>query len=445
MAGLERSPTTAMTSRAHLGRDPRLVLRKRRAKPSFHRIALLSGLIAGGFLALSSTTVALQDVASTHGKDMPVQQRWLARLVPTPKGEAYLPAFVSTPPTTHVAAEAISDGLIIEPVLDVMKTGLVSAPEFIPPKVNRGGKRDITVALRKPEPVRAAAHFTAGTLKSAKLQDVFSSANAVPKMAFMTAQDIAKPDGALRYASKEAVSAGTGSGDAVAKPVVTLASIAPIPRRNELARAAGKTGAKSAKGSDNVASGSAVASAYAPADIDKSMSAPFQALLGKPMGATSIGKDGKPDHWWVMNKIPNNARSATEQKCLATAIYFEARGEPMKGELAVAQVVINRLKNPAYPNTVCGVVYQNKNMRNACQFSFACDGIPDRITDMESWKRAQMLAKRVLNEDNWWNADVGSSTHYHATYVKPRWARTMKKMQKLGHHVFYKTYGGGWI
>jgi spore germination cell wall hydrolase CwlJ-like protein len=84
-------------------------------------------------------------------------------------------------------------------------------------------------------------------------------------------------------------------------------------------------------------------------------------------------------------------------------------------------------------------------MRNACQFSFACDGIPDRITDATSWARAQVLAKRVLFEDNWWNADVGSSTHYHANYVKPRWARTMKKMQKVGHHIFYKTYGGGWI
>ncbi|BCP52633.1 hypothetical protein K32_12500 [Kaistia sp. 32K] len=431
-----------MASRAHLGRDPRLALRKRRPRPSFHRIALLSGLLASGLLALSSTTVALQDVASTYGKDLPVGQRWLARLVPAKKGEAYLPTFVSPPPSAQlVAGEVKSDGLIIEPELQVVVQGPVSAPEFTPPEVNRGGKHDITVALRKPAPVRAAsaAHFKAGVLKGQELASAFSNANAVPKMAFATAQDVAQPDGALRYASKDAAPK-----DAVAKPVVALASIAPIPRRNELARAAGKA-EKSAKGSGNVVDGSAVVSAYAPADIDRSMSAPFQALLGKPMGPTAIGKDGKPDHWWVMNKIPPNARSATEQKCLATAIYFEARGEPLKGELAVAQVVINRLKNPAYPKTVCGVVYQNKDMRNACQFSFACDGIPDRITDMESWKRAQMLAKRVLNEDNWWNADVGSSTHYHATYVRPRWAKTMKKMQKLGHHVFYKTYGGGWI
>jgi spore germination cell wall hydrolase CwlJ-like protein len=428
-------------------------MRRRRPRASFKRLALLSSILASGLIALSSTTVALQDVASTAGKDMPVSQRWLARLVPAKKGEAYLPTFVSRPPTTPLIAGAVeSNGLIIEPELRVVANGPVSAPAFIPPTVNRGGKQDITVALRsRPAPVRtaSAAHFKAGLIQTQDLASTFSNADAVPKMAFTTAQDAAQAAGALRYASaelaaKDAASKNSDGKEAVAKPVVTLAAIAPIPRRNELARAAGKTGAK-AKDTDDTVAGSAVVSAYAPADVDKAMSAPFQALLGKPMGATAIGKDGKPDHWWVMNKIPTNARSATEQKCLATAIYFEARGEPMKGELAVAQVVINRLKNPAYPNTVCGVVYQNKNMRNACQFSFACDGIPDRITDATSWKRAQTLAKRVLNEDNWWNADVGSSTHYHATYVRPRWAKTMKKMQKLGHHVFYKTYGGGWI
>ena len=131
--------------------------------------------------------------------------------------------------------------------------------------------------------------------------------------------------------------------------------------------------------------------------------------------------------------------------CMATAIYFEARGEAYRGQVAVGQVVMNRVHHRLYPKTICGVVFQNQNMRNACQFSFACDGIKDRITDMTSWRRAQELARRVVTQDNWWNADVGSATHYHANYVKPRWARTMKKMDRIGHHIFYKTYGGGWI
>jgi spore germination cell wall hydrolase CwlJ-like protein len=90
-------------------------------------------------------------------------------------------------------------------------------------------------------------------------------------------------------------------------------------------------------------------------------------------------------------------------------------------------------------------VYQNKNMRNRCQFSFACDGIKDRITDYGSWSRAQALAKKVMNDDRtMFIAEVGPSTHYHANYVRPRWARHMKKMQKIGRHIFYKTYNGGW-
>lgn len=440
MAGSKRRPTSGMPPRAHPGNDAQFVLRRRRPRPTFRRIALLSGILASGLVALSSTTVAFQDVASLYGKDLPASQRWLARLMPRPSGEAYQPGSLSAPPAARlVSGNVVSDGKLIEPVLDIAVRGPVSAPEFVPPTVNRTGKQDITVAQRKAEPLRtAAARFKAGVLKAADLGSVFSSANAVPKMAFLTAQDVAKPDQPLQYASKsDPTGADARKGEEVAKPVVALASIAPLPRRNELLDRSGKNAEAAAK-----APGSLVVSAYANPEQDKALSAPFTALLNRPM---AIGKDGKPDHWWVMNKIPTNARSATEQKCLATAIYFEARGESVKGELAVAQVVINRLKNPAYPNTICGVVYQNKNMRNACQFSFACDGIPDRITDATSWTRAQTLAKRVLFEDNWWNADVGSSTHYHANYVKPRWARTMKKMQKVGHHIFYKTYGGGWI
>lgn len=435
-----------MPPRAQSGNLPQFVLRRRRARPSLGRIALLSGILASGLVALSSTTVALQDVASQYGKDLSVSQRWLARLMPRPSGEAYQPGGSSTPNARLVAGDAISDGVLIEPVLDVVKKGVVSAPEFTPPSVNRQGKHDITVAQRKPEPIKtAAARFKAGVLQTANLGSLFSSANAVPKMAFLTAQDIAAADQPLRYASSDTAKADTSKagidgkkGEEVAKPVVALASIAPLPRRNELlARSKDASNAGAAKSPSDL-----VVSAYANPDQDKALNAPFTALLNRPM---AIGKDGKPDHWWVTNKIPASARSASEQKCLATAIYFEARGESVKGELAVAQVVINRLKNPAYPKTICGVVYQNKDMRNACQFSFACDGIPDRITDATSWARAQTLAKRVLFEENWWNADVGSSTHYHANYVKPRWARTMKKMQKVGHHIFYKTYGGGWI
>lgn len=183
--------------------------------------------------------------------------------------------------------------------------------------------------------------------------------------------------------------------------------------------------------------------AYAPADDGADKTGAFDALLGDK----SLILDPKIDeaHAWLNTPIPASARAATQVKCLATAIYFEARGEPEEGQIAVAQVVLNRLKNPAYPDTVCDVVYQNKNQRNRCQFSFACDGIPDRIADKSAWDEALKLARKVVNDDrNLYLADVGAATHYHATYVRPRWARSMKKVDKIGRHVFYKTYGGGW-
>lgn len=182
------------------------------------------------------------------------------------------------------------------------------------------------------------------------------------------------------------------------------------------------------------------------ASADDGTESPFDAVLGRSSrGPVILDSKIEATHAWLNLAIPTNARSATEVKCLATAIYFEARGEPEKGRIAVAQVVLNRLKNPAYPNTICGVVYQNKNMRNRCQFSFACDGIPDRIRDQKSWDEAQSLARRVVNDDkHLYLESVGAATHYHATYVRPRWARSMNRMDKIGRHVFYKTRNGGW-
>jgi spore germination cell wall hydrolase CwlJ-like protein len=198
-------------------------------------------------------------------------------------------------------------------------------------------------------------------------------------------------------------------------------------------------------------------SAYADGTSREDVETPFRAVLGVPRARPGIPAATAeiarvtatmgvepPTHAWVNNPIPAAARSKAEQKCLAEAIYFEARGEPRRGQQAVAQVVINRLKNPAYPDTVCGVVYQNKNKRHRCQFSFACDGIRDVVVKGEAWDTAQNLAHEVLYSEVTPLSEVGAATHYHATYVRPRWARKMRKMQKIGHHIFYKTRNGGW-
>mgnify|MGYP003576829674 CR=1 FL=1 len=129
--------------------------------------------------------------------------------------------------------------------------------------------------------------------------------------------------------------------------------------------------------------------------------------------------------------------AAADQKCLATAIYFEARGEPTRGQAAVAKVILTRAATPGFPDTVCGVVYQNAKRRNACQFSFACDGKTDRIVERKAWATAQRVAREVTR--GWWTlADVGDATHYHATYVKPRWASKMRRLASIGRHIFYQ-------
>ena len=127
---------------------------------------------------------------------------------------------------------------------------------------------------------------------------------------------------------------------------------------------------------------------------------------------------------------------------MATAIYFESRGESYRGQVAVGQVVMNRVGHKLYPSTICAVVYQNKSKRNACQFSFACDGIPDRVYDRKAWDQAEEIAKGVVAGDLYLT-EVGYATHYHATYVSPQWAPRMKKVTKVGLHVFYQ-FKRGW-
>ena len=133
---------------------------------------------------------------------------------------------------------------------------------------------------------------------------------------------------------------------------------------------------------------------------------------------------------------------AKAEKCLANAIYFEARGESVRGQIAVAQVVMNRVFSPFYPNDVCGVVYQNTHRHLACQFTFACDGIPDVVTEPDAWARAQRIAHDMLG-GKLWMPEVAKATHYHAYWVHPDWVNEMKKIYKLGVHAFYRPRNWG--
>ena len=129
--------------------------------------------------------------------------------------------------------------------------------------------------------------------------------------------------------------------------------------------------------------------------------------------------------------------SARELDCLATAIYFEARGESEQGQMAVAQVILNRAASGKFPATICGVVYQGESRRDACQFSFACDGVPETKSDGRAWRRAQDIAeKAVAGQDL--VSSVQGAIYYHASYVSPYWAPSMSRVATVGQHIFYK-------
>ena len=126
-----------------------------------------------------------------------------------------------------------------------------------------------------------------------------------------------------------------------------------------------------------------------------------------------------------------------ERMCLAKAIYFEARSESLQGQLAVAKVVLNRVRDPRFPNTICGVVYQGAERRNACQFSFACDGKPDYPTNRRYWAKARRLAAKVLR-GKVRLPKLDGVAYYHADYVRPAWASVMRPVVKIGRHIFYR-------
>ncbi|RVD16203.1 MAG: cell wall hydrolase [Mesorhizobium sp.] len=188
-----------------------------------------------------------------------------------------------------------------------------------------------------------------------------------------------------------------------------------------------------------------LATAYAQSEPDYAKASPFEALLQdeQPNEGRFIPPMAKGDHSWIQNPLPASVFSQKEQACLANGIYFEARSESVRGQAAVAQVILNRVRNPTYPNSICGVVYQNDSWFNRCQFSFACDGRKKRIDSPAAYKTAKEIAMAVT-AGKIFIPEVGSSTHYYAQYVHPGWARTMQKMTKIGLHIFYRTYGGGW-
>lgn len=137
----------------------------------------------------------------------------------------------------------------------------------------------------------------------------------------------------------------------------------------------------------------------------------------------------------------SSAARAQAVNCLASAVYYEAGNQDVDGERAVAQVVLNRVRHPAFPASVCGVVYEGSTRPTGCQFTFTCDGSLNRRPDEAGWQRALAVANAALSGAVF--APVGWATHYHADYVVPYWASTMAKNTVVGAHLFYR-WPGSW-
>ncbi|MEO0912992.1 MAG: cell wall hydrolase [Pseudomonadota bacterium] len=125
-----------------------------------------------------------------------------------------------------------------------------------------------------------------------------------------------------------------------------------------------------------------------------------------------------------------------EWACLTEALYFEARGETLKGQLAVAEVILNRVDSRRYPNSVCGVIEQGSHRRNACQFSFKCDGAPEKFHERTAYERVGKIARMMLEGRERLLTD--GATHYHTIHVRPSWARRLTKTADIGVHIFYR-------
>ena len=162
-------------------------------------------------------------------------------------------------------------------------------------------------------------------------------------------------------------------------------------------------------------SGDLAPSAYEPAAVDMALGArPFVLAASEPDRARAL-------------------------RCLTQAIYYEAATEPREGQEAVAQVVLNRLKHPAFPKSVCGVVFEGSERSTGCQFTFTCDGSLARAPVAWRWDAAEQVAAAALAGHV--ATGVGAATHYHAAYVTPYWSAGMVRIERVGAHIFYRLPG----
>jgi len=406
--------------------------------------------IGAMLLVVPPERIAFQDLGALLARQPGVAKRWQQHLIASPFGTIHAATFsfprpVGTAiPHPPIYALANFDPTDITGSIGKQPLGDESAPlQF--PKANRKAKRDSLVSRPReplpPLPPALAIEPAPETEVEASMKKNESTGRFDPysQYEFVTAPDEKSktPDIDLPYADI---------------PPANLTPTAPQ-------KAAGKDAAQLYFGIDSMAGGRESIAPWAPGEAPVVLASRGdpdikQSALGSPSpegegkGGESVANKGEVTGVDQRPRSPaerlalTGAGRAKAEKCLANAVYFEARGESVRGQIAVAQVVMNRVFSPFYPNDVCGVVYQNSHRHLACQFTFACDGIPDIVTEPDAWERAKRIASDML-DGKLWMPEVSKSTHYHAYWVHPDWVNEMKRVYKLGVHTFYRPRAWG--
>lgn len=424
--------------------------------------------------ALMPTEIGYQDIASLLARQPGVAERWQSRVFATTNSIQVAtfsfgrPIGTSTPQTaTYRLASLDNQGIDITG--SVTRNPLASPPpryqasDF--PKVDRTLKGDRLV-VASPQPADTAA-----PAEAAPANEDPSTSNALVKGAKTAAVQPAAEPAPLDPELQAALSApplpqydvsmsleANPLDDLKPEPDATAVASAAPPRDNFAFKTSslffgGSLGSPESIERWRPGEEPVVMMPGAVADPDMKIMASLPVDADEPVKAGEMGESIAPKG--EVNSDNQRAKTPAErlglfdqksraksEKCLAEAVYFEARGEAVRGQIAVAQVVMNRAFSGKYPDTVCGVVYQNKHRHFACQFTFACDNNPDVIREPDMWDRAQKISKAML-DGQLWLPEVDRSTHYHAYWVRPSWVSEMKKMYKFGVHTFYRPRAWG--
>lgn len=462
-----------------------LALRKRPA-------GAVSGLfwLSSVCTALMPTSIGYQDLAAFFARQPGVSQRWRDRLIASPFGTIHAATFSFTRPIGTAMPEPVAQPVNFDPRAFDVKAWLNDerpmarpAQEIEYPTVNRRLKgdrmplppsapglgepeslpslqpvnapsppanpppttfrrpksaeqpdttqSDATTGLLVPQPSEPPAEATTGTVQANAVEERDDTDNAN-----------AGDDGAL--ADTLPGSSTAGESNSLGPSSVSLFFLKEDAAARDAQIYFGVAAMGSRDGLQQWEPGAAPVLVSPAVDPEIKLSALGPRVDTGPGGETVAGKGiasafkGPADRLGLSGKP-----RAKAEKCIADAVYFEARGEPLRGQMAVAQVVMNRVFSGRYPNNVCDVVYQNANRHLACQFTFACEGKDlSRIDEPDMWEQAKRIAKDVL-DGKFWLGEVGHATHYHAYWVRPSWVNEMAKLYKLGVHTFYRPRAWG--